>query len=220
MVLQEMILEPNQPQFLTFEDAVIISRQLEDFFNSPESDQFIFAVSETFHLGIKQNFNVHVDQIEKNCSECMGCHNGSCILGCFMSQDPSKVCYWDEAIEAVLGTKLIVHEYAHVIWDQIFTNDLSEDESFEQSELFAQFLEQNFQISLSFCTTCSSTPVGPAPTITAKDDRHSLMHIDDMADQFIGAVIGGIGFGIGAAALTVIFNQFTGPEEVTIVPGE
>jgi len=219
MASQQMILEPNQQQFLTFEDAVIISRQLEDYFNSPESDQFIFAVSETFNLGIKENFHVHVDQIEKNCSECMGCHNGSCILGCFMSKDPSKVCYWDEAIEAVLGTKLIVHEYAHVIYDQIFTNDLSEDDAFEQSELFAQFLEQNFQISLSFCTNCSPGPISSAPTITSKDDPHDFMHFEDMTDAFIGAVIGGIGFGIGAAALTLIFDQFIGPEEVTIVPG-
>ncbi|KKK48371.1 hypothetical protein LCGC14_3145800, partial [marine sediment metagenome] len=41
MVLQQAVLEPTQNQFLTFDDAVIISRQIEDYFNSPESDETI-----------------------------------------------------------------------------------------------------------------------------------------------------------------------------------
>ena len=218
MVLQGSVLEQSLNQFLTFEDAVIISRQIEDFFNSPESDPTIMALAETFNLGIKENFFVHVDHIEKNCKECMGCHNGSCLLGCFIS-DSSKVCYWDEAIEAVIGTKLVVHEYAHVIFDQIFTNDLSEEDSFELSERFAQFMEQNFSVSLSFCTNCSDHPVGDAPTILPVEDEEkpSMMHFEDMTDAFIGAVIGGLGFGIGAAALTLVFNQFLAPEEVKII---
>lgn len=215
MVLQEAVLEPTQNQFLTFEDAVIISRQIEDFFNSPESDEMILALSQAFNLGIKENFVVHVEQIEKNCEECMGCHNGSCILGCFSNDDPNKVCFWDEAIEAVIGTKLIVHEYGHVIFDQIFTTKLSEEDAFAQSEAFAQFMEDNFIISLAFCANCSEHPIGEAPTILeGENEIHEMMHAGEMIDSLIGAVIGGVGFAIGGALIALMANQLLSPEDV------
>lgn len=215
MVLQQAVLEPTQNQFLTFDDAVIISRQIEDYFNSPESDETILALAQGFNLGIKENFVVHVEEIQKNCEECMGCHNGSCILGCFSNDNPNKVCFWDEAIEAVIGTKLIVHEYGHVIFDQIFTTELSEQDAFEQSEAFAQFMEDNFVISLAFCTNCSNYPIGEAPTIMeGKGETHQMMHVGDMVDSLIGAVIGGIGFAIGGALIALAANQLLSPEDV------
>lgn len=214
--MSSSVLQPEfSDQFLTFEDALIISRQLEAFFNSPESDQILAHLAQTFGLQFKENFVVHVNSIEKNCKECMGCHAGNCILGCFMDSDPSKLCFWDEAIESVIGTKLIVHEYAHVIFDQVFENDLSDEDAFEMSEQFAQYMERNFKISPSFCLNCSSTPLHPPNLIDI--EINSMMHIGDMADAFLGAIIAGIGLGIGAGTLAFIFEQLTGPEEVTIV---
>lgn len=210
------VLEPEfSDQFLTFDNAVIVSRHLEDYFNSPESDPVLIHLAQTFGLGIKPNFVVHVAKIEKNCPECMGCHNGSCILGCFMDDDPSTLCYWDEAIEAVIGSKLIVHEYAHVIFDQVFENDLSEDDSFALSEQFAEYMERNFKISPNYCVNCSNVPMREPELIDL--EISPFMHIPDMADALIGAVIAGFGFGIGAGTLAFIFDQLTGPEKVEVV---
>lgn len=209
---QQAVLEPEfSDQFITFDNAVFISRQLEEFFNSSESDLLLISLAKRFGLGFKPDFIVQVKEIRKNCPECMGCHNGSCILGCFWSDDPSTLCFWDEAIEAVIGTKLIVHEYGHVIFDQVFTTKLSGDDAFVQSEEFAQFLERNFKISPIFCTNCSSIPMHEPELQEIEINTH--MGFEDMSDAFIGAVIGGIGFGIGAAALTLIFNQFVNPQQ-------
>ena len=213
---QQAILEPEfSDQFLTFDNAVVISRQLEEFFNSQESDPVLIHLARTFGLEFKPNFIVQVKEIRKNCPECMGCHNGDCILGCFMNEDPSTLCYWDEAIEAVIGTKLIVHEYGHVIFDQVFTTKLSGDDAFVQSEQFAQYLERNFKISPIFCQNCNSVPLHEADLKGIE-----FVHIiagEDMLNEFIVAIIAGIGFGIGAATLAFAFDQLTGPEEVRVI---
>ena len=213
---QQAVLEPEfSDQFLTFENAVVISRQLEQYFNSPDSDRVLQHLAQRFGLGFKPNFIVQVKEIRKNCPECMGCHNGSCILGCFWNDDPSTLCYWDEAIEAVIGSKLIVHEYGHVIFDQVFTTKLSGDDAFAQSEEFAQFLERNFKISPIFCQNCNSVPLHE-PELQEIEFSH-IIGGEDMFNEFIVAIIAGVGFGIGAAVLGFAFEQLTGPEEVKVV---
>lgn len=141
------------PEFLTFEDAKTVTYQIINFFNSPDSDPTITALANQFNLGIRDTFLVTVTSIEKNCPECSGCHGGSCTLGCHISQDngsAGKLCYWDKALTEVAGTKLIVHEMGHVIYDQIFIDNLSPKDSFNQSERFAQYMENHYDFDMSF----------------------------------------------------------------------
>ncbi len=211
LVLQEVITDRlENKQFLRFEDAVSLSRQIEAFFNSPESDQIIIELAEKFNLGVKENFVVNVPTIEKNCKECMGCHAGGCILGCFISGpgEPQKVCFWDEAIEAVIGTKLVVHEYGHVIFEQIFTNNLDEERAFQISEDFAQFMENNFTIDTSSCFNCSQEPLSESSLVPGNPQNELIDTITETPSRFLEAIIFGIGLGIGAAALGVVINQF------------
>ena len=141
------------PKMLSFDDAVSISHQIINFFNSPESDPTILFLAQKFNLDIKNDFHVSVASISKNCSECSGCHGGSCTLGCYVSQDTGhagRLCYWDKALESVVGTKLVVHELGHVIYDQIFTDNLNPQASFIQSEKFAQYMENHYDFDMSF----------------------------------------------------------------------
>ena len=211
LVLQEIVSDRlENKQFLKFEDAVTLSRQIEAFFNSPESDSIIIELAEKFNLGVKENFVVNVPTIEKNCKECMGCHAGGCILGCFISGpgEPQKVCFWDEAIEAVIGTKLVVHEYGHVIFEQIFTNNLDEEREFQISESFAQYMEDNFTIDISSCVNCSQEPLSETSLAPGKSQNEVIDVIMEGPSRFLDAIIWGIGFGVGAAALGVIVSQF------------
>lgn len=214
MVLQQVAPDrlENETLFLRFEDAVSLSRELESFFNSPQSDSVIVELAEKFKLGIKKDFTVFVPVIEKNCKECMGCHSGGCILGCFITEPGAaeKVCFWDEAIEAAIGTKLVVHEYGHVIFEQIFTNELNEEAAFEKSEEFAQFLEANFTIIPGGCNNCSQEPFSE---FVPGNQENSKM--DDVFDtlgnapnQLIESLIVGIGFALGSAGFALIINQF------------
>lgn len=183
-------------QFLSFEQAVPVCESVESFFNSPESDQVILKLQQRFpNLEIKEDFVVKTQAIKKNCPECMGCKDDYCTLGCFRT-DPATVCLWEEALESIIGTKLIVHEYGHVIYDQVFANDLSEDEEFEQSEEFAMFMENNFTISLDFCEGCSEDPT-----------QHNMsMTLGDLEDSALDSIIVGIGFAFGAFVFAIIAN--------------
>jgi len=183
-------------QFLTFEQAVPVCESVESFFNSPESDQVILTLQQKFpNLKIKEDFVVETKEIKKNCPECMGCEDDYCTLGCFRT-DPATVCLWEEALESIIGTKLIVHEYGHVIYDQVFVNDLSEDEEFEQSEEFAMYMERTFTISLEFCDGCSEDPA----------EQISSMTVEHMQDSAIDSIIAGVGFAFGALIFALIVN--------------
>lgn len=212
MVLQEITSDRlENAQFLTFDDAVIISRRMEEFFNSSISDQMLIDLAQKFNLGIKKDFFVNVPNIEKNCKECMGCKSGEgCILGCFITEpgQAARVCFWDEAIEAVIGSKLIVHEYGHVIFDQIFTNELSSSKEFDVSEKFAQFFEENFTLDFSSCSSCSSNPLSESNLAPGKPQNEFIDSVKDSPSTFLSAIILGIGLGIGAAFLGVIVNQY------------
>lgn len=202
-------------QFLTFEDAVTISRQIEDFFNSPESDPLIASLAQKFHLEIRNNFFVHVDNIEKNCKECMGCHASSCVLGCFITEPgkPIRLCFWDEAIEAIIGTKLITHEFGHVIFEQVFQNDMNDEDAFVMSEQFAQFFEASFRISPGFCSNCSNEPLSELSEL----EVHEHLTAGDLGENFLSSIFAGLGLGIGFAIIGVATsfaaNQLLAPED-------
>jgi len=135
-------------RFLTFEDAVSMTNEMINYFNSPVSDSIVFSMANRFNLQIKENFVVSVTSINKNCSECSGCHGGKCTLGCYVSQesgDPGRLCYWDKALTEVVGSKLVLHEMGHVIYDQIYFSNLPEEQNFNLSEKFAQYMENNFE---------------------------------------------------------------------------
>ena len=212
LVLQEITSDRlENTQFLRFEDAVILSRKIEEFFNSSESDPIILELAQKFNLGIKRNFIVNVPTIQKNCEECMGCHAGGCILGCFISGpgEPQKVCFWDEAIEAVIGTRLVVHEYGHVIFEQIFTNNLDEENEFQLSEDFAMFMENNFTIDLEDCLNCSSEPLSQTDLVPGKTNTDMIDTIQDAPRQILESLIIGVGIATGSALFALLINQFS-----------
>lgn len=152
------------PQFLSFDDAVKITRQLIDYYNSPASDDVLLFMADKFHLQIKPDFTVHVNSIHKNCPECSGCKCGECILGCYETHTrdkPGVLCYWDEALEYQLGTRLIVHELGHVIYDQVFDSGLPEAQDFDQSEQFAMYMENHFDINMQFMARTNTMTIHP-----------------------------------------------------------
>ena len=207
----------EEKQFLRFEDAVTLARSIENFFNSEESNDIILELANKFDLGIRENFRVFVDTIEKNCEECMGCHAGGCILGCFITEpgEPLRVCLWDEAIEAVIGTKLVVHEYGHVAFDQIFTNTLNDSDAFQVSEEFAQYFEDNFTISLENCIGCSTEALSES-SINSKQENNALSDsLQNTPIALLEAVIIGVGFALGSAGFALIINQFGASDNLT-----
>lgn len=137
--------------FLTFDDAVSMTNQLISFLNDGLIDTELEALAKKFKIRLKENRTFHVDEINRNCPECSGCHAGGCILGCFKHSSSSSVlCYWDKALDSIIGSKLVVHEMFHLIFEQGYDNDLPEDEAFELSEKFAMFGEENFDFHLRF----------------------------------------------------------------------
>ena len=213
------------PQFLDFDNARIVSQKVEDYFNSPQSDQDIIFLAKKFNLQIKEDFLVHTSEVRRNCPECMGCKNDSCILGCFDS-DTDVVCLWDLALEEIIGTKLILHEYGHVIYDQIFIDDLDEDDSFEQSEAFAQFVEDNFTISLEFCEGCSDTEI--KAKVMRKGFKLNQLHLPgvedvtgmtgtEMRSEAFRGIIAGLSLALGAAIFAVALNAVFGQDRARIV---
>lgn len=152
------------PELLSYNDAVVITKQLIDYYNSPDSDQVLLFMADRFNLRIKPDFTVHVNSIHKNCPECSGCKCGECILGCYETHvrgQPGDLCYWDQALEYKLGTKLIVHEMAHVIYDQVYENSLSEKDAFDQSEQFAMYMENHFDVNMQYMAHTSAISISP-----------------------------------------------------------
>lgn len=194
------------PQFLNFDDGVIVAKRVEDFWNGPESDQEIFFLAKKFNLTIRNDFVVQTKEVRKNCPECMGCKNEFCTLGCFDS-DSNVVCLWDKALEEIIGTKLILHEYGHVIYDQIFETNLSEDEAFEQSEQFAQYIEDNYTIALEFCEGCSENQI---------QARIQRMHAGEMMDHALEGIIAGFALAAGAAGFALAASKFLSKDKIAI----
>lgn len=142
-------------KFLDFNQAVDLSELLLNYFNSPQGRPTVVMLGNEFDLTTKENFRLNVTKYEKNCPDCMGCTaKDGCILGCFKTPG-DHVCYWDKALEKILGTKLVTHEMAHVLFEFAYdTGQMSKNQMFETSEKFAQYLEKNFTSNLVFCDQC------------------------------------------------------------------
>jgi len=171
--------------FVNFEDAVLLTNQLLDFYNSGRARDIFQDLGDRFNIIPIENPVFHIDQINKNCPECSGCHSNGCILGCFKHGfgQASVLCYWDKALDSILGSKLIIHEVAHVIFEQGFTTNLNSKEAFDLSEEFAMYVENHFNIDMEL--------INDIPTIT------NLQVTDDI----FGGIGRGFGFGIGLALL-------------------
>lgn len=176
-------------QLLTFDQAAQISHQLEDYFNSPDSNDVILFMADKFNLRVKPDFTVRITSIQENCPECSGCKCGECILGCYETHSrntPGKLCFWDTALESVLGTKLIVHEFGHVIYDQIYDSGLPSAEDYDMSEKFAMYMENNFDLNMQYLATTT---------------HESAITIHPRITRILEAVI--IGVSISAASLVI-----------------
>jgi len=142
-------------KFLDFNQAVDLSELLLDYFNSPQGRPTVVMLGNEFGLTTKENFMLSVSKYEKNCPDCMGCTKEDvCVLGCFKTPSDS-VCYWDKALEKILGTKLVAHEMAHVLFEFAYEiGEMSKEKMFETSEKFAQYVENNFTSNLVYCDQC------------------------------------------------------------------
>ena len=139
---------------LAFEQAKRLTHRMVDWFNSSDSDAYIHGISQRFNLRIKDDFTVRINSINMNCSICSVNAHGEQIAGCYHETNKS-ICYLDKALtHRPIGKKLIYHEMGHAIFNQIFDNSLSPQESFLKSEevsmhienTFPEFLEENLLI--------------------------------------------------------------------------
>lgn len=180
-------------EFLEFDDAVVLSNLLTDFVNSTNGRRIMESLGRRFKLKLKLNYEIHLGEIRKDCPDCMGCHQGSCILGCLKL--PSNImCFWENALRRIIGTRLVVHENAHLWFLQAFEIQfMEEDQMFELSERFAQYVENTFTKSLLFCEECQSFVI----------NLPSLKHVIEDAGAEIGhAILLGIGIGIGSFGIS------------------
>lgn len=184
---------------LTFEDAVTLTHLLVEYFNTDMGKNILGEIGQHFNLKLKDSFDITIGKISKNCPDCSGCHQESCILGC--TKTPGyDMCYWDEALKKIVGTGLVVHETAHVVYGQAYENPLSENSKgyFEQSEQYAQYVENKFTDSLVYCLECQDF------VIDLK--RLSTRFSSVMDNQVVSGIITGIGFGIGSFAAALLIG--------------
>jgi hypothetical protein len=129
---------------LAFEQAKSLTYRMVDWFNSSDSDAYIYGISQRFNLKIKDDFTVRINSINMNCSICRVNGHGERIAGCYHETNKS-ICYLDKALtHRPIGKKLIYHEMGHAIYDQIYDDGLSPQESFLKSEEVAMYIENTF----------------------------------------------------------------------------
>ncbi len=129
---------------LAFEQAKSLTYRMVDWFNSSDSDAYIHGISQRFNLRIKPDFTVRINSINMNCSICRVNGHGERIAGCYHETNKS-ICYLDKALtHRPIGKKLIYHEMGHAIYDQIYDDGLSPQESFLKSEEVAMYIENTF----------------------------------------------------------------------------
>lgn len=141
-------------KFLDFDQAVDLSERLVNFSNSPQGLETFRIISRQTGLKVKDSYKVHVNKYERNCTDCASCSDKGCVLGCLKT--PSfHMCYWDQALEKIIGTKLVMHEIGHLWFDQVFdTKDMDKNQFFDESEKFAQYIENTFTDNLAWCAEC------------------------------------------------------------------
>lgn len=181
---------------MSFDDAVFFSERLIDFFNSSSADQIFLMLGNQWNLKVKPDHTIVVDSIEKNCPECMGCDDDGCILGCYIEHRlTNKICFWDKALDEIVGSRLITHEFGHVIFSQVFEIDhLSDSENFNISEKFARFVEDNFELDFGFDPDGFKEP-------------KLRVHNFETQDRFFDGLIFGAGLGISVTIVGAILNR-------------
>lgn len=189
----------HDQDFLSFDEAVQLTRNLERFFNSTESDNQLEFLRQRFNLTYKQGFVLKINDIVRNHHECTGCSNGQCVLGCYMSHN-GNISYWDKALTKIIGARLVVHEVGHVVHEQIFEQDLDPNSHFERSEQFAQYMENNFNRFMHFMT--------PHDT-TQNQTNNENLEFSTNDGSFAGAIMGGIAFGLGVAFAAIVVKSMS-----------
>jgi len=181
-------------EFLEFDDAVVLSNLLTDFVNSTDGHRVMQFLAERFELKLKPNYQIQLGEIRKDCPDCMGCHQGSCILGC-LKVPQNVMCFWERALKRIIGTRLVVHENAHLWFIQAFEMDfMDEEQFFEEGEKFSEYVENNFTKSLVFCEKCQSFVIN-LPKL-------KMMGILETGEEVQRAIVLGIGIGIGSFAVS------------------
>lgn len=182
--------------FMSFEDAVFFSERLIDFFNSPSSDPVLLMLGNQWNLQLKPDHTIMVDSIEKDCPECMGCNDKGCILGCYIEHRIiNKICFWETALKEVVGSRLITHEFGHVLFSQAYeTSHFSDSEDFETSEKFASFVENNFELDFGF------DPDG-------FEEPKLRVYNFETQDRFFDGLIFGAGLGISVTIVGAILTH-------------
>tara|TARA_B110000495_G_scaffold190361_1_gene192425 strand:- start:204 stop:800 length:597 start_codon:yes stop_codon:yes gene_type:complete len=186
---------------LAFNQAKTLTYRMIDWFNSANSDAYLHGISQRFNLKIKDDFTVRINSIGMNCSECNVNGHGERIAGCY-HEDKKSICYLDKALtHRPIGKKLIYHEMGHAIYDQVFNDGLSPEESFLKSEevathienTFPEFLEENLMIHHS---------VFGADT---GDEVRSLAF--SAKDTIVKGLLWGLAFTTGAILMSSILDK-------------
>jgi hypothetical protein len=136
-----------------------------------------------------------------NCTECNVNGHGERIAGCY-HEDRKSICYLDKALtHRPIGKKLIYHEMGHAIYDQVFNNSLSKEESFLKSEEVATHIENTFPEFLEENLLVHHFVFG----IDDKDDVASLGF--SAKDTIIKGLLWGIAFTTGAILMSSILDR-------------
>jgi hypothetical protein len=184
---------------LAFEQAKSLTYRMVDWFNSSNSDAYIYGISQRFNLKIKDDFTVRINSINMNCSICKVTSHGERIAGCYHETNKS-ICYLDKALtHRPIGKKLIYHEMGHAIFDQIYNNSLSPQESFLKSEEVAMYIENTFPEFLE-------------ENLLIHHFVHDTNMIENtftevVKDNVIRGVVWGAGFTIGAILISNLLNK-------------
>jgi hypothetical protein len=186
---------------LAFEQAKTLTYRMVDWFNSANSDAYIHGISQRFNLKIKPDFTVRISNIGMNCTECNHNSKGERIAGCY-HETRKSICYLDKALtHRPIGKKLIYHEMGHAIYDQVFNNSLSPEESFLKSEevathienTFPEFLEENLLVHHS---------------VFGSDDSEDAKSLQNTAKEtLIKGLLWGVAFTTGAILMSSILDK-------------
>ena len=186
---------------LAFEQAKTLTYRMIDWFNSANSDAYLHGISQRFNLKIKPDFTVRINSIGMNCSHCNVNAHGERIAGCYHETNKT-ICYLDKALtHRPIGKKLIYHEMGHAIYDQVFNNDLSPEQSFLKSEEIATHIENTFPEFLEENLLIHHSVFG----VDDDKDKNSLGF--SAKDTIVKGLLWGVAFTTGAILMSSILDK-------------
>lgn len=182
---------------MTYDHAVALTYRVINFLNSKDGTYISDYMAKKFGLTEKEEWTLYITGVDRNCTECSGCHSGECTLGCYI-EGIDKICYWDKGLTDYIGQKLIIHEIGHVLYRQAYVVELPPEEDFKRSEAFAQYFEAHFNVDMQFLA--DSTPTtSVVNTIIPRNNStvHKEIVVDFNPEQkllvSVGLVLAGIG---------------------------